>query len=180
MINLISFVFNQGGVFSFGNFLNELEGMGFFQYILPFLLIFALVYALLLQIPVFQDKKGAVAIIAAAIGLMSLQLGIIPAFFQQLMPNLGIGLGILLAGLILAGVFLTGGTDTGAYKWVFFSLGALIFIIVILVSLSGWSYGGSSFGRWQEYRGILIVIIVLAAAVFAIMKSSSSPGNAKV
>ncbi|MBI2629909.1 hypothetical protein HYW76_02315 [Candidatus Pacearchaeota archaeon] len=168
MISLASY----SQIFNFADLLNELSAMGFFSLILPFLLIFALVYAIVMTLPIFKENKGAAAIMALAIGLLSLQFGIVSDFFQHLFPNLGIGLSILLAGLILAGVFLSGSGDASSYKWIFFGLAALIFFIVVMVSLSDWSYGGSGFNQWSAYRGIFIVVIVLAAAIFAIIKKA--------
>jgi hypothetical protein len=54
------------GGFNFADFLNQLESFGFFKYILPFLLIFAVVYAILGEIPTFEKKKGPMMIIALA------------------------------------------------------------------------------------------------------------------
>lgn len=170
MINLATLP----SIFNFGDLLNELNNMGFFSLILPFLLVFAISFAILTQIPLFKDGKGPASIIAVSIGLISLQFGAVPEFFTRLFPNLGIGLGILLAGLILAGVFLSSGTakDLDAYKWIFFGLGALIFIIVVLVSLSDWGYGNTGFDKWKEYRGIIVVIIVIATAGYAIIAAN--------
>ena len=61
--------------------------MKFFEYILPFLLIFAVVYAILTKIHVFQDNKGAALVVAFAIGLLSLQLGVVSTFFQNIFPK---------------------------------------------------------------------------------------------
>ena len=165
-----------GGVggFNFADFLNQLESFGFFKYILPFLLIFALVYAILQEIPTFKDKRGPALIIALAIGLLALQLDVVPAFFQSIFPNLGIGLSILLVGLILSGVFIADygkGDEKGkVYKWVFFGVGALIFLIVTFSSLSSFQFVGNYW--WNAYGGLIIVALIIAGVIVAVVLGS--------
>jgi hypothetical protein len=162
----------QAGVIgssSFGGFLQQLENFGFFQYILPFLLIFAVVYAILGEVPVFKDKKGPILIISLAIGLLALQLDFVPAFFQTIFPRFGIGLSVLIVALILAGSFIANTDDdkvSKAYKWIFFGLGALIFLIVTFGSLSSNSFVGSYW--WQQYGGLIIIGIVIAGVIVAV------------
>jgi len=164
----------DGFVFNFGDLLNQLEGMGFFSYILPFLLIFGFVYAILVNIKLFQENRGASLIVALAVGLLSLQLNIVSSFFQVLMPNLGVGLGILLVGLVLAGVFIGDLTNEDVFKWIFFALGAMIFIFVLLISFSDWRFLNEA---WSRYRGIIVAIILIAAGVSAIVVMSKSKGG---
>jgi len=152
--------------------LNDLEYFGFFKYILPFLLIFAVVFAILEQIHIFKDKKGPAMIVSLAIGLLALQLDFVPAFFQQIFPNLGIGISILLAALILAGAFIS---DEKAYKWIFFALGALIFLIVVFDALSGWRWGGGWF--WDQYMSVIIVLIVIIGAIAAVVFGAKVGGS---
>jgi len=167
------------GGFSFTDFLNQLESLGFFQYLLPFLLIFALVYAIITEIPIFKEKRGPAVIIALAVGLLSLQLDFVPAFFQSVFPNFGIGLSILLIGLILAGAFLVGKTEGSremvAFKWIFFGLGALIFVIVTVVSLSDISFVGSNW--WNAYGGLIVVLLVIAGVIVAVVLGNKKEGT---
>ena len=46
-----------------------LENAGFYSYILPFLLIFALVYGILIRLDLFASNKPVTAIIAVSVGL---------------------------------------------------------------------------------------------------------------
>ncbi|MCX6748070.1 MAG: hypothetical protein NT076_00540, partial [Candidatus Pacearchaeota archaeon] len=86
--------------------MNDLDQMGFFSLALPFLLIFSVCYAILSKVPVFKDSRGAAVLSAVAIGFLALQFGVVPAFFQTIFPNFGIGLSVLLIALILAGAFI--------------------------------------------------------------------------
>ncbi len=158
----------QGAGLGFQNLLSQLENLGFFQYVLPFLLIFAVVYAILTRLKVFENNKGAALIVALAIGLLSLQLDFVPAFFQNIFPKFGIGLAVLLVALILAGAFIADEEKT--YKWIFFGLGALIFLVVAITSLSDWQFVGSWW--WNQYGGLIITLIVVIAAVIGVIIAS--------
>ncbi len=155
--------------YGFADFLNQLESLGFFQYILPFLLIFAVVYAVLTKIKVFEENKGASVVIAIAIGLLALQFDILPAFFQNIFPKFGIGLAILLIGLILAGAFISGYEK--AYSWIFFGIGGLIFLIIIFISLADIQFAGSWWWTyfWDRYGAATVALIIVAATIVGII-----------
>lgn len=166
-----------GGGFNFADLLNNLETYGFFTYILPFLLIFALVYAILSQIKIFQDNKGASIIVALSVGFLSLQLGFVPTFFATIFPRAGVALSIILVALILAGAFIS--DETKAYKWIFFGLGGLIFLFVLFSSLSGWEFYESGSWRywWDSYAGLVIFLLLLIGVIVAVTLSNRAGGT---
>ena len=85
--------------------LNSWNDIGVFSYVIPFLLIFAVVYAILQKSGVLGDNKTIDAIVAAAIGLLSLQLDFVATFFAVIFPRFGIGIAIFLVALIFIGFF---------------------------------------------------------------------------
>ena len=157
-----------GGGYTFVDLLQMMQQYGFFAYVLPFLLIFALIYAILVKIEIFKDNKGAAIIIAIAIGLLSLQFNYVTDFFSVIFPNLGIGLSLLLCAIILAGAFIPGETS---FKWIFFGLGAIIFLIVALVSFSNYRFQGSWewTGWWNMYGGIVFFLLIFAGVIVAVV-----------
>ena len=100
---LQSYSYFEGG--AIGNILSQWEAMGFFSYVLPFLLIFAMVFGILIQLRLFRDNKTINAIIALAVGLMALQFSFVPRFFSEIFPRLGVGLVVILIIIILTGLF---------------------------------------------------------------------------
>jgi hypothetical protein len=162
--------------FGFSQLIEQLNQIGFFKYVLPFLLIFAFSYALLSMLPIFDKNKGAAAIVAFALGFLSLQLDFVPLFFQTIFPKFGIGLGILLVGLILSGVFIGDQWKT-PYTWIFFGLGAIIFLVIVFSSLSDYTSGLEGF--WERYGALLIVGLLLIGAIVAIFVASGSSGEKK-
>lgn len=164
---MFEIILANAGNFDFGGLLNQLDQLGFFRYILPFLLIFALVYALAARIEIFKGNKGAAILIAAAIGLLVLQLNYVPDFFQNVFPKFGIGLSILLIGLLLAGAFVPeeSGKKT-IFGWIFFTIGAIIFIVVTILAFSDMSYQNS---WWTQYGAMVIVALVVITAMVLVM-----------
>src|SRR3990167_5223415 len=97
VIFLATYGFNGG---TFGNLLSQWEQLGVFSYVLPFLLIFALVFGILMRTKIFEENKGINGIIALSTALMALQFNFVPIFFSDIFPKLGIGISVILAGII--------------------------------------------------------------------------------
>ena len=92
---------------SIGAILQQLADFGIFFYVLPFLLVFALVFAILQKVKITgEGNKGIDAVIALTVSLMSLQFDAVPIFFQIIFPKVGIALSILLAAMLLLGLTL--------------------------------------------------------------------------
>src|SRR3972149_1922854 len=116
--NIVNFQF--GGFYggSFGDLLLYWEQLGVFSYVLPFLLIFAVVFGILTKIKVFGDHRGLNAVIALVVGLLSLQYNLVPIFFSEIFPRVGIAISIILVLLVLVRLFLhTGGMLTGPLSY---------------------------------------------------------------
>jgi hypothetical protein len=154
----------QAAGFGFQNLQAQLAQIGFYSQVLPFLLIFAVVYAILTQVQIFKENKGAGVVVALAVGLLALQFNVVPLFFAELFKNFGIAIAILLTAMILAGAFIY---SESAFKWIFFGLGALIFIILTIVSLSSTNFIGSWW--WQEWGAVAVVLLVIIGAVVGII-----------
>lgn len=82
------------------------QAIGVFDFILPFIIIFALIYAILGKLKIFEDKKGVKAVIAIAIAIMAIVEPTVGQFMQQLFANVGIALAILIGVAILMLLFL--------------------------------------------------------------------------
>lgn len=153
--------------FSITNLLNSWSQMGVFSYVLPFLLVFALIFAILEKSAILGDNKGVIVIISLAAGLLSLVGGKVPAFFQLIFPNLGIALAILLAVMILLGLFMTWDAGIGkTVKWII--AGSAIVAIVFLVYYSFVGYGGN-YDFWGIYGNAIITILIIVAIILIVV-----------
>lgn len=167
-------------MFTITDALNSWNEMGVFSYVIPFLLIFAIVYAILDKTKLLSgdggENKGIIAIIAVSVGLLSLQFDIVSNFFAVIFPRFGVGISIFLCFIIFVGFFMPAaengkGLKNGVIGWV-------IGIGVIVWAFSSWGQwnSGSGVGGWfGEYIWSLIVLgIIVGLIVFASKKSGKS------
>jgi len=163
MNSIMSNHFYYGGGF-FGSFIDQLAQAGVFSYVLPFLLLFALVYGILLKTKLFEDNKSINSIIALAIALMALQFDFVPLFFSQIFPLLGVGLAVLLVAMIMLGIFLP------KERWAVTTMFTIAAVILIFILINTSQVLDSAIGfwisnNWQLIIGIVLVLIVIGAIV---------------
>ena len=158
--------------------LNFMAVNGVFSYVIPFLLIFAVVFAVLKKANIFEDNNAINAIIAISIGLLALLNDHVPIFFEELFPRFGIGLSIFLVLIILLGFFYKpdeNGKWGGAVSWI----GWLTGIGVVIWAWSAWDDWGAGgiygFGDWfSEYIWSLIILGVVIGLIVWIVKASKN------
>ena len=171
-------VFLQYGGFyggNIGNFLSNLEQLGFFDYVLPFLVIFAIIFGILARVKIFEDNKAVNGIIAVSVSLMALQFGLVSNFFAELFPRFGIGLSIILVILVLVGLFM----DPNE-KWISYTMlgiGAIIVVAILIQSAGGLGFGSYWwYNNWPELIAYAVVIGLLIAVFASGGKGSSRSG----
>ena len=141
------------------------ENLGVFDYLLPFLLIFALVYGILSWTRFMGDNKPVYIIIALVIGLMSLRYqGFLSSFMSELFPQLGIGLSVLLTVLILVGLFIA--SDERRY-WGY-GLGAIGVIIAIVVIYNSFDVFGYVGGYSSNVIAYIVLFVIIVAVIVAV------------
>jgi hypothetical protein len=148
--------------------LNYLNNQGVFSYVIPFLLIFAVIFAILEKSKILGDNKTIQAIVATSIGLLALQFDHVPRFFGVIFPRFGIGLSIFLVLLIMLGFFYSGELSKGKVAWI----GWVVGIGVVLWSLSSYDEWFGDFGGW--FSDYIYAIIILGAIVAVIIITSKS------
>lgn len=158
------------------------ETLGVFDYLLPFLLVFAIVFGILSTTKVLGHNKGILVIIALVIGLMSLRWQFfLSDFLSELFPRLGIGIAVLLTILILVGLFI----NEKEQKYWGYGLAALGFIIALVVlQQTGNRLGWTWIGTGSDNIGFIILAILIIGIIIAVAasgggKSSSSDGSGK-
>lgn len=179
VLSILAGIFSIASVsaaWTFTGMLNQWDQMGIFSYALPFLLIFALVYGILSKSEIFgKENKGAVVIISLALGLLSLVNNYVSNFFKIIMPNLAIGLSVLLCGIILVGLLWKEDKMKNWLPFVIFGLGAIIFIYVVYGSFSGNTWGGSYV--WDQYGSALVTVLILGGIIWAVIGIGKKAGS---
>jgi len=156
-----------------GDMLNQWAQMGFFSYLLPFLLIFAMVFGILSSIKMFKENRAIDAIIALAVGLMALQFDLVPVFFSQVFPRMGVALSVILVIMILAGLFID--PTKAGIMYTFLGVGVIAAIIVLVSSAGYTGYGGYwMYNNWGTIIGVIIFLAAIGIIVGAANKKQSS------
>ncbi len=170
----------------FTNAMYTLENLGLRDVILPFLLIFTLIYAVLSKSKVLgEDKKNFNVIVSMVLGLLVVVphiTGSYPAgadvvdIMNSALPNVSLVVVAVIMFLILVGIM-------GAKpKWVGKSTGGVIAIIAILVVIiifgnsAGW---WTNLPWWLDWLNnsdtqALIVVLIIFGAVIAFVTSDGS------
>lgn len=153
--------------FDIASILSQWEAAGIFDYVLPFLLIFAVIYGILSATAAFGKNKGVHVVIALVIGLISLRLPFVSNFFREVFPRAAVGIAVIIVFVILVAAFIP---DTHMNGWMigFYSLGAIIALIVVFNSFNALDWFNSSW--WTDWGAwiigaLLIIGIIIAIAV---------------
>ena len=166
--SLLSFQF--GGFYggNIGSLLATWEQAGVFSYVLPFLLIFAIVFGILMKIKVFGDNKGLNAVLALVIGLLALQFELVPIFFSEIFPRVGVALSVILALIILAGLFFDP-ADNKVINYLLLGVSVIAFLIILpkTAGYLGWYTPYWWYANWPTILIIGGVIAVIGAVIMS-------------
>lgn len=163
--------------------LNMWDSYGVFSYVLPFLIIFAVVFGILQKSKIFgepKEVKGINAVLAVAIGFTALQFDFVSTFFATIFPRFGIGISILLVIIIMVGLFIdpTKPHDDKALK----GLGWTVGVLIVLWALSEWNFWGDNFGLgfWlQDYFWTILIFVLIIGGIIAVMASGKGGKSLK-
>jgi len=181
-----------------GNAISFLRDFGLFDIVLPFLLVFALVFAILEKTMILGSedpdkhipKKNLDSMVAFVVALLVVAANKVVTTINEALPNIILLLVVLISFLILIGAFVKTGELDFSEKhqgWYAVFVG-LIFIGVILIFLG--SLKLSSGESWLEYAwnyalnnwggsvfGSIVFFLILIGSIFIIVKSPKKAGS---
>lgn len=165
-------------VLSLAQVIADWESFGVFDYVLPFLIIFAVVFGILTATNVFSGNKGVNLTVALAVALISLRFDYVPLFFSEIFPRFGIGLAVLIVLMIMSALFIP--TEwTKGWAGTMWGISAIIAITVIVKSFNflGWSL--SAGGWWDQYGSVTIIGVILVVLIIYLAVDKSGPSSGK-
>lgn len=141
--------------------------------VLPFLLVFAIVFAILQKSEILgKGKKQTDAIIALVVGLLVVAVGSVTDIINNLIPILAVGLVVLLAFFLLWGfAFKEGAFEIHKnVQWAVGGIAAIVVAVAVLYYTGGLEYlkgltGGSSSSWVTNILFIALIIIAVAVVV---------------
>ncbi len=148
----------------------------FTEVLIPFLLVFVLVFAVLQKTKVLGDKKNQVdAMVSLAIALIVLSVPVARNFITNITPWLAVGLVVILIFLLLFG-FVGSDLKEGLVleKWMKPTIAGLsaLFVVALVVYFSGlwdkWFSGNLGASSWLP--NLVFIIVIVAAVVIALGK----------
>lgn len=149
---------------------------GVFTVLLPLVLVFAVVFAILERIQLFKNS-GVHMLIAIVIGFFTISNPSVSLFFMYLFQNLGWAIAILVAIIILIGLAIKPEEDT--WRNIFMGVGGVLFLAIlgrqtpVLGGRSGLQYiFGDQIWYWvQTNMPMVIILAILAICIFAVVKA---------
>jgi len=173
-----------GGRYNIGS---VLERWGFIDVLLPFILVFTLVYAVARKLPLFKDDKKFGTVIALVIALLFVVPHITGRYRQwgfadpvdiinQSIPYLAVIIVAILLLLVMVGM-VTGGSAFGSVLQGFGVLVSLIAVFVIFGRASGWlPYNWLWFLDDPDIQALIIILLVFGLIVYFVT-SEDKPGG---
>ena len=154
----------------------------FVEGVLPFLLVFVLVYAVLQKSKILGDEKKQInAIVSLVIGLIVISFSNYVGIIVNLIPILAVGLVIILVFLLLWGIVFVGGEEFKVPGWVRMGFGGLAFIAILIASLI-------FTGAWDYFKDYLsgdstlftnIIFLVIVGIAIAVVVGFGGKGGEK-
>ena len=173
-----------------GSALDFLKDFGFFDVILPFLLVFTIVFAILEKTRIFGSeeidgkqypKKNLNAMVAFVMGFFVVAARQVVESLQVSLPNVALVLIIAVSFMMLAGSFMGDQTFSFTGKWAKF-LTFIMFIAVLLIFLNSLGWLDVIIDFVNQYAGEILVpsvlIISILLAIFFVV--GGKPGSKKV
>lgn len=147
---------------------------GVFEFLLPALLIFAIVFGILNTTSIITKEKGIQIIIAIVVAILSIgytsTMGFsLGEYLMEMFPRLGVGLAILVGLLILVGLFINYDKDQKQY-WNY-GLAAIALIIAIVVVTKSFDRFGWVGHLGQDYVGWIIGAVLIVGIIIAVAAS---------
>jgi len=158
--------------------LNQWTAFGIYDYVLPFLLIFSVVFGILASTNILGKQKGVNVIVSIVVGLLALRLGIVSTFFTEVFPRLGIGIAVILSLLIMIGLFIN---SEEAKYWMYgiATIAVIAWIVILVGSFESVGWIGTYGGVMENYAGLIIGVVFLVGVIIAVVASGSTGGTGK-
>ena len=161
--------------FDFAYSLQQLESVGFFDVMLPFMLVFAILYAILQKTKMFGARPGIDAIVAMAISFLAIINPFVSEIMNVILENTVIAVLIIVALMLLLGL-VWGGKAMKGWKFIGMIIGLVVFVWILgrVADYYQLYYPGTVvFSTLWWASNLTWIIPILVIIIFAIVIISS-------
>ena len=153
----------------FGGVITTLQNMGFFDVILPFLLVFAIIYGVLERAKLFENRHGLNAIIAFVIGMIVIGTAWVVGVVSGFLPWIGMMSVVFLGAIILMSFFWKDFDAIASNQYIKIIAGVVILAVfaVVLIPMIFPDVGGA--GELPFNVADIGALIVILAVIFGII-----------
>lgn len=155
--------------FSLYDLFYQWENAGVFDLLLPALLIFAVIFGVLTTTRILGENRGVNTLIAGIIAILAVRTEVVPYFFAEIFPSLGVALAVIISAMILVGLFVAKGHNLGTFLSMFFYIGLTAGAVLLLVTLNRFDWFGSF---WWQQNWVNILIIAIIVGIVAMFVNS--------
>jgi hypothetical protein len=165
--------------------LETLRNLGFFQFFLPFLLFFAIIYGALQKTKVFGERKDIDAIIALVIALIASTTAWVIEGLSGFLPWVGFIALVIVCFLMLVGMIYGDVEELAKSKWVKISavIAITVGIFAVLYYALGFNkyFAGTGLGGGLSDADIALVVvgIIGVGALYMIVKGGGPSSSKK-
>ena len=162
---------------------SQIQGTGFYEFALPFLLIFTLVFAILEKIKLFgKEARRINVVVALVIGLIFVNQFEIVDRLNLFLPKVSLFIVVAVMFLILVGLF--GVNVEGGFSGIilFLFTVASLFIIywALLPGTDLFGLGGSDFSYWLENNAsLLLFLVIIGIIIWAVVGKGGNTSGGK-
>lgn len=144
------------------------ESIGGFYIILPFLLIFTIVFAILQRSKILGENKGVDVLVALILGLLFIRSGVVVEAVHRFLPSVSLFLVVIIMLLLVIGAF--AGPHKG-WTGTAFSIGLIISVIFIIWAIA--SALGFNMGRLaldSRTTAIIVFLVVFIIIIWLVVR----------
>lgn len=156
----------------------------FVETILPFLLVFTIVFAILQKSKIFGENKRQIdAIVALVIGLLVISFGQATGIIVQLIPFLAVSLVVILVMMLLLGSFHKGELELPkGLKYTMWTLAVIAVVVAVLYITNAWRFlldlifitGGNNI-----LINVVFIVLIVGAVIFVLWGAGKGSSSGK-
>jgi len=154
----------------------------FIEVILPFLLVFTVIFAILQKTKILgEESKQIDAIVGLVVGLIVVSFGYATDIITSLIPVLAISVVVVLAFMLIYGLAFKPGEFElpGGVRGAIGVLAAIVVVVALLIATGGWNYliEVALYGEGSGVMFSIIFIVIIAVVIFFVVKEPKKKGK---